>query len=87
MISSDTKSNQLEITIPKQDMNDEEGVCDNCSTGSVIENPVCEKDDSDDEIPELVYIPELTQEEEEAEVQKIQKYFDKDTLEAIKLPN
>ena len=47
---------------------------------------MCENDASDDEIPELVYIPELTpEEEEEVKVQKIQKCFDQDTLTAIEL--
>ena len=79
------RSNQIEITSPKQIMNGEEDVCADCSTRSVIENPVCENDASDDEIPELVYIPELTPEEEEVKVQKIQKCFDQDTLTAIEL--
>ena len=66
-------------------MNGEEDVCADCSTRSVIENAVCESDDSDDEVPELMYIPELTPEEEEVKVQKIQKCFDQDTLTAIEL--
>ena len=48
---------------------------------------MCESDDSDDEVPELVSIPELTPEEEEVKVQKIQKCFDQETLEAIELSN
>ena len=84
MVSSDERSNQIEITSPKQIMNGEEDVCADCSTRSEIENPVCESDASDDEIPELVYIPELTP-EEEVKVQKIQKCFDQDTLTAIEL--
>ena len=85
MVSSDKRSNQIEITSPKQIKNGEEDVCADCSTRSVIENPVCENDASDDEMPELVYIPELTPEEEEAQVQKKQKCFDQDTLTAIEL--
>ena len=69
-------------------MNGEEDVCADCPTRSTIENPVCESDDSDDEVPELVCIPELTpEEEEEVKVQKIQKCFDQDTLAAIELSN
>ena len=68
-------------------MNGEEDVCADCPTRSIIENPVCESDDSDDGVPELVYIPELTPEEEEVKVQKIQKCFDQDTLAAIELSN
>ena len=87
VVSSDKRSNQFEITSPKLKMNGEEDVCADCSTRSIIENPVCESDDSDDEVPELVYIPELTPEEEEVKVQKIQKCFDQDTLAAIELSN
>ena len=50
VVSSDKRSN------PKQIMNGEEDVCADCSTRSVIENPVCENDASDDEIPELIYL-------------------------------
>ena len=85
VVSSDERSNQFEITSPTQHVNGEEDVCADCTTRVVIENSMCESDDSDDEVPELVYIPELTPEEEEVKVQKKQKCFDQDTIAAIKL--
>ena len=75
VVSSDKRTHQLEKAFSDPG---EQQLHDECH--SKIEDNVC---DSDDDVPELISIPELTPEEKEAQQHKADKDFEQATEIAI----
>ena len=75
MVSSDIRTHQIETAFSDPS---EQQLHDECHPK--IEDSVC---DSDDDVPELVFIPELTREEKEAQQHKIEQDFEEVTEVAI----
>ena len=77
VVSSDTRTHQLEITFSEPE---EQALYEEYPRR--IENCVS---DSDDDVPEVEFIPDLTPEEKEVKQLRDDKRFDEDTEVAIQL--
>ena len=77
MVSSDVRTHQLEIAFSEPE---EKALCEEYPRR--IESCVS---DSDDDVPELEFIPDLTPEEKEAKQLRDDTRFDQDTEVAIQL--
>ena len=75
MVSNDISTHQLEITF--SDLGEQQ-LYDECHPK--YEDSVC---DSDDDVPELITLPELTPEEKEAQEHQIEQDFEEATEVAI----
>ena len=75
VVSSDVRTHQLEIAFSELE---KQVLCEECPR-----RMECCMSDSDDEVPELEFIPDLTPEEKEAQELRADKRFDHDTEVAI----
>ena len=75
VVSSDVRTHQLEIAFFEPE---EQALYEECPR-----RMECCVPDSDDEVPELEFIPDLTPEEKEAQELRADKRFDQDTEVAI----
>ena len=75
VVSSDARTHQLEIAFSEPE---EQALSEECPR-----RMECCVYDSDDEVPELEFIPDLTPEEKEAQELKAEKALDQDTEVAI----